>query len=413
MGTTVGAAVGYKVRFNDHTSRGTLVKLMTDGILLKELESDRQLRRYDTIIVDEAHERSLNIDLLLGVLKQLLPKRPELRVIVTSATINPGQFSEFFGGAPIIEVSGRGYPVEVRYRPLIVEADDDEDTSELSLPEGIVKAVRELDESSRGIRGDTLVFLPGEKQIREAANALEEAELHNTEVLPLFSRLSAREQDRVFDAHGKRRIVLATNVAETSLTVPGIRFVVDSGLARISRYSVRAKVQRLPTEKISRASADQRKRPLRARGRRHLHPPLLRRRLRAARGIHAAGSAADESRERDPAHGGAGPRRARRVSVPRSAGYAPRERRRAPAAGTEGDGRRSPRDQPRRADRRHPRGSATRPHAHRGDPQRLPHRDADHRRPSSKCRIRANARRSAGTRPYRCTRSSTTRARTS
>ena len=258
MGTSVGAAVGYKVRFNDHTSRGTLVKLMTDGILLKELESDRSLRRYDTIIVDEAHERSLNIDLLLGVLKQLVPKRPELRVIVTSATINPGQFSEFFGGAPVIEVSGRSYPVEVRYRPLIV-ADEDEDTAELSLPEGIVQAVRELDESSRGIRGDTLVFLPGEKQIREAATALEEAELHNTEVLPLFSRLSAREQDRVFELHGKRRVVLATNVAETSLTVPGIRFVVDSGLARISRYSVRAKVQRLPTEGISKASAEQRK----------------------------------------------------------------------------------------------------------------------------------------------------------
>jgi ATP-dependent helicase HrpA len=262
MGTSVGAAVGYKVRFNDRTTRGTLVKLMTDGILLKELESDRSLRRYDTIIVDEAHERSLNIDLILGVLKQLLPKRPELRVIVTSATINPGQFSEFFGGAPIIEVSGRSYPVETRYRPLIVTEEDKEEgeeTAELSLPEGIVQAVRELDESSRGIRGDTLVFLPGEKQIREAAAALEKAELHNTEVLPLFSRLSAREQDRVFDLHGKRRVVLATNVAETSLTVPGIRFVVDSGLARISRYSVRAKVQRLPTERISRASAEQRK----------------------------------------------------------------------------------------------------------------------------------------------------------
>jgi ATP-dependent helicase HrpA len=262
MGTSVGAAVGYKVRFNDRTTRGTLVKLMTDGILLKELESDRSLRRYDTLIVDEAHERSLNIDLILGVLKQLLPKRPELRVIVTSATINPGQFSEFFGGAPIIEVSGRSYPVEVRYRPLIVAEEDKEEgeeTAELSLPEGIVQAVRELDDSSRGIRGDTLVFLPGEKQIREAAAALEEAELHNTEVLPLFSRLSTREQDRVFELHGKRRVVLATNVAETSLTVPGIRFVVDSGLARISRYSVRAKVQRLPTERISKASAEQRK----------------------------------------------------------------------------------------------------------------------------------------------------------
>jgi ATP-dependent helicase HrpA len=258
MGTSVGAAVGYKVRFNDRTSRGTRIKLMTDGILLKELESDRFLRRYDTLIVDEAHERSLNIDLILGVLKQLLPKRPELRVLVTSATINPAQFSAFFGGAPIIEVSGRSYPVEVRYRPLIV-TDEDEDAAELSLPEGIVQAVRELDESSRGIRGDTLVFLPGEKQIREAAQALEEAKLHNTQVLPLFSRLSAREQDRVFETHGQRRVVLATNVAETSLTVPGIRFVVDSGLARISRYSVRAKVQRLPTERISRASAEQRK----------------------------------------------------------------------------------------------------------------------------------------------------------
>ena len=262
MGTSVGAAVGYKVRFNDRTTRGTLVKLMTDGILLKELESDRSLRRYDTIIVDEAHERSLNIDLILGVLKQLLPKRPDLRVIVTSATINPAQFSEFFGGAPVIEVSGRSYPVEVRYRPLIVAEEDKEEgeeTAELSLPEGIVQAVRELDDSSRGIRGDTLVFLPGEKQIREAAAALEKAELHNTEVLPLFSRLSAREQDRVFEQHGKRRVVLATNVAETSLTVPGIRFVVDCGLARISRYSVRAKVQRLPTERISKASAEQRK----------------------------------------------------------------------------------------------------------------------------------------------------------
>ncbi|MEJ0035037.1 MAG: helicase-related protein [Gammaproteobacteria bacterium] len=276
MGTSVGAAVGYKVRFNDHTSRGTLVKLMTDGILLKEMESDRSFRRYDTLIVDEAHERSLNIDLILGVLKQLLPRRPDLRVIVTSATINPGQFSEFFGGAPVIEVSGRGYPVEVRYRPLIV-ADEDEETAELSLPEGIVQAVRELDQSSRGIRGDTLVFLPGEKQIREAATALEEAELHNTEVLPLFSRLAAREQDRVFEAHGKRRVVLATNVAETSLTVPGIRFVVDSGLARISRYSVRAKVQRLPTEPISKASAEQRKGRCGREAEGICHPPLFRR----------------------------------------------------------------------------------------------------------------------------------------
>jgi ATP-dependent helicase HrpA len=248
--------VGYKVRFNDRTGPNTRVKLMTDGILLKELESDRSLRRYDTLIIDEAHERSLNIDLLLGVLKQLAPRRPDLRIIVTSATIDPGKFATFFGGAPVIEVSGRSYPVEVRYRPLIAE---DEDAAELSLPEGMVAAVRELDRSGNGMRGDTLVFLPGEKHIREASEALGKAQLLHTEVLPLFARLSARDQERIFARHTGRRIVLATNVAETSLTVPGIRFVIDSGLARISRYSVRGKVQRLPIERISKASADQRK----------------------------------------------------------------------------------------------------------------------------------------------------------
>ena len=248
--------VGYKVRFNDRTGPNTRVKLMTDGILLKELESDRSLRRYDTLIIDEAHERSLNIDLLLGVLKQLSPRRPDLRIIVTSATIDPGKFSNFFGGAPVIEVSGRSYPVEIRYRPLIAE---DEDAAELSLPEGIVEAVRELDRNGNGMRGDTLVFLPGEKHIREASEALGKAQLRHTEVLPLFARLSARDQERIFAPHTGRRVVLATNVAETSLTVPGIRFVIDSGLARISRYSVRGKVQRLPIERISKASADQRK----------------------------------------------------------------------------------------------------------------------------------------------------------
>jgi len=229
---------------------------MTDGILLKELESDRLLRRYDTLLIDEAHERSLNIDLLLGVLKQISPRRPDLRIIVTSATIHPGKFSNFFGGAPVIEVSGRSYPVEVRYRPLIAE---DEDAAELSLPEGIVEAVRDLDRNGNGMRGDTLVFLPGEKQIREATEALNKAHLRHTEVLPLFARLSARDQERIFATHTGRRVVLSTNVAETSLTVPGIRFVIDSGLARISRYSVRGKVQRLPIERISKASADQRK----------------------------------------------------------------------------------------------------------------------------------------------------------
>lgn len=255
MGTTVGGAVGYKVRFNDHTGPNSRVKLMTDGILLKELESDRTLRRYDTLIIDEAHERSLNIDLLLGIIKRLSPRRPDLRVIVTSATIDPGKFSTFFDGAPVIEVSGRSYPVEVRYRPLM---GDDEDATDLSLSEGIVEAVRELDGKGGG-RADTLVFLPGEKHIREAADQLEKARLHGTEVLPLFARLSARDQQRIFQPHGARRIVLATNVAETSLTVPGIRNVIDSGLARISRYSVRNKVQRLPIERVSQASADQRK----------------------------------------------------------------------------------------------------------------------------------------------------------
>jgi len=248
--------VGYKVRFNDRTGPNTRVKLMTDGILLKELESDRLLRRYDTLLIDEAHERSLNIDLLLGVLKQISPRRPDLRIIVTSATIDPGKFSNFFGGAPVIEVSGRSYPVEIRYRPLIGE---DEDAVELSLPEGIVEAVRDLDRNGNGLRGDTLVFLPGEKQIREAADALNKAHLRHTEVLPLFARLSAKDQERIFATHTGRRVVLSTNVAETSLTVPGIRFVIDSGLARISRYSVRGKVQRLPIERISKASADQRK----------------------------------------------------------------------------------------------------------------------------------------------------------
>lgn len=252
LGTTVGGAVGYQVRFTDRTGPDCRVKLMTDGILLRELEHDRQLRRYDTLIIDEAHERNLNIDFLLGVLKRLLPQRPELRVIITSATIDPQRFADFFGGAPVIEVSGRSYPVEVLYRPLI---GDDEET-ELSLPEGIVSAVRELDRSQPG---DVLVFLPGEKQIREAADALGRAKLLHTEVLPLYSRLSTRDQERIFEKHATRRVVLATNVAETSLTVPGIRYVVDSGLARISRYSVRGKVQRLPIEPISRASADQRK----------------------------------------------------------------------------------------------------------------------------------------------------------
>ena len=253
--TTVGGAVGYQVRFSDATGPGTRVKLMTDGILLQELERDPQLRRYDALIIDEAHERSLNIDLLLGVLKRLLPRRPDLRLIVTSATIDPGRLSEFFDRAPVIEVSGRSHPVEIRYRPLIAE---DEDAAELSLPEGIVGAVRELDAGAGGASADTLVFLPGEKHIREAAEALSKAALAGIEMLPLYARLSAADQARIFQKHSQRRVILATNVAETSLTVPGIRHVIDSGLARVSRYSLRGKVQRLHVERISKASAEQR-----------------------------------------------------------------------------------------------------------------------------------------------------------
>ncbi len=255
VGSRVGELVGYQVRFTDHTGPCCRLKLMTDGILLRELERDRQLRRYDTLIIDEAHERSLNIDFLLGVLKRLIVERADLRLIITSATIDPQRFSRFFGDAPVIEVSGRSYPVEVRYRPLMAE----EAADELTLADGIVAAVRELDREPASLPGDILVFLPGERQIREAARALEEARLERTEILPLFARLSAREQVRVFEPHTLRRIVLATNVAETSLTVPGTRFIIDSGLARLSRYSPRSKVVRLPIEPVSQASAEQRK----------------------------------------------------------------------------------------------------------------------------------------------------------
>src|SRR3954447_1442673 len=253
LGTPLGETVGYQVRFSDHSGDRTLVKLMTDGILLAEIQRDRMLRGYDTIILDEAHERSLNIDFLLGYLKQLLPKRPELKLIITSATIDPQRFSSHFNNAPMLMVSGRTYPVEIRYRPL---QSDDPEEEDLQMEEGILAAV---DEVSREGRGDVLVFLSGEREIRETAEALRKHHPPETEILPLYSRLSADEQNKVFKAHGRRRIVLATNVAETSLTVPGIRYVVDPGYARISRYSARNKVQRLPIEPISRASADQRK----------------------------------------------------------------------------------------------------------------------------------------------------------
>ncbi|TQM68801.1 ATP-dependent helicase HrpA [Actinomadura hallensis] len=258
LGTELGETVGYKVRFTDHSSDDTLVKLMTDGILLAEIQGDRLLRQYDTLIIDEAHERSLNIDFLLGYIKEILPKRPDLKVIITSATIDPERFSEHFGGAPIVEVSGRTYPVEVRYRP-IADPDDPSADPDRDQVQAIVDAVDEL---GREGPGDVLVFLSGEREIRDTADALTKHFARTkdpTEVLPLYARLSAAEQQRVFRPHRGRRVVLATNVAETSLTVPGIRYVVDPGTARISRYSHRLKVQRLPIEPISQASANQRK----------------------------------------------------------------------------------------------------------------------------------------------------------
>ena len=251
MGTKLGDFVGYKVRFNDQISDQTQIKLMTDGILLAEIQHDRFLNQYDTIIIDEAHERSLNIDFILGYLKELLPRRPDLKVIITSATIDPQRFSKHFDDAPIIEVSGRTYPVETRYRPL--SGDDDVDRDQL---EGIFEAVDEL--CDEGL-GDILIFMNGEREIRDTADALGKRNLKSTEIVPLYARLSAGEQNKIFQPHAGRRIVLATNVAETSLTVPGIKYVIDPGTARISRYSYRTKVQRLPIEPISQASANQRK----------------------------------------------------------------------------------------------------------------------------------------------------------
>ncbi|MCX5256082.1 ATP-dependent RNA helicase HrpA [Streptomyces canus] len=259
LDTPLGEAVGWKVRFTDQVNQdATFVKLMTDGILLAEIQTDRELRAYDTIIIDEAHERSLNIDFLLGYLAQLLPKRPDLKVVITSATIDPERFSRHFGDAPIVEVSGRTYPVEVRYRPLLEEAESDSggDDSDRDQITAICDAVEELQGEGKG---DILVFLSGEREIRDTADALVKKNYRFTEVLPLYARLSHAEQHRVFQQHTGRRIVLATNVAETSLTVPGIKYVIDPGFARISRYSHRTKVQRLPIEPVSQASANQRK----------------------------------------------------------------------------------------------------------------------------------------------------------
>ncbi|HHF6564971.1 TPA: ATP-dependent RNA helicase HrpA [Haemophilus influenzae] len=247
--TELGDLVGYKVRFNDQISDNTQIKLMTDGILLAEIQNDRFLNQYSCLIIDEAHERSLNNDFILGYLKQLLPRRRDLKLIITSATIDVERFSKHFNNAPIIEVSGRTYPVEVRYRPVVEEDDQDQ-------LQGILNSVDELQAEGRG---DILIFMNGEREIRDTAEALQKQNLKHTEILPLFARLSAQEQNKIFHPSGLNRIVLATNVAETSLTVPGIKYVIDPGTARISRYSYRTKVQRLPIEPISQASANQRK----------------------------------------------------------------------------------------------------------------------------------------------------------
>ncbi|GAB4352015.1 MAG: ATP-dependent RNA helicase HrpA [Gammaproteobacteria bacterium] len=253
LGGELGEMVGYKVRFADRVRRDGYVKLMTDGILLAETQSDPLLAAYDTLIIDEAHERSLNIDFLLGYLKRLLPKRPDLKLIITSATIDPERFSRHFDDAPILTVSGRTYPVEIRYRPVVGE---DQEERDRDLTQAILDAVDEVSRIDR--HGDILVFLPGEREIRETAEALRKHHPPGTEIVPLYARLSVTEQQRVFKPHTGQRIVLATNVAETSLTVPGIRFVIDPGLARISRYSYRTQVLRLPVEPVSQASANQR-----------------------------------------------------------------------------------------------------------------------------------------------------------
>ncbi|GGY06292.1 ATP-dependent RNA helicase HrpA [Paludibacterium paludis] len=252
LGSELGEHVGFKVRFTDRLSERSVVKLMTDGILLAETQTDRYLEAYDTIIIDEAHERSLNIDFMLGYLKQLLPRRPDLKIIITSATIDAERFSKHFDNAPVIEVSGRTYPVEIRYRPL---EERDEDEREMEMEDAVVDAAGEL---SRQGPGDILVFLPGEREIRETAEKLRKARLNGYEILPLFARLGHEDQQKIFRPSGGRRIVLATNVAETSLTVPGIRYVIDTGLARINRYSPRAKVEQLQIEKIAQAAARQR-----------------------------------------------------------------------------------------------------------------------------------------------------------
>ncbi len=313
----IGSAVGYKVRFTDHTSRDACVKLMTDGILLAETQTDRYLAAYDTIIIDEAHERSLNIDFLLGYLKQLLPRRPDLKVIITSATIDAERFSRHFNGAPVLEVSGRTYPVEILYRPLTGK---DEDDAEVELTDAIVDAADEL---ARYGEGDILVFLPGEREIREAAEALRKSTLRrNDEILPLFARLSHAEQHKIFHPSGaKCRIVLATNVAETLLTVPGIKYVIDTGLCarqtlfRAGKSGTTSRRKNLPSRRPPTLL------PLRTRLRRRLYPTVFRRRFQQPPRIYRPRNRPQQSRRRHPAHGSVETRRRGSIPVFRNARF--------------------------------------------------------------------------------------------
>ncbi len=407
MGTPLGEAVGYKVRFTDRTKPDAWVKLMTDGILLAETQRDRWLSDYDTIIVDEAHERSLNIDFLLGYLARLVQRRRDLRVVITSATIDAERFARHFGSegrtAPVIEVSGRTYPVEVRYRPLGgaeiagEEADDEE-----ALEDAIVATAEDL---WREGPGDILVFLPGEREIRETADLLRKGLARRpyaaaVEVLPLYARLSVEDQQRVFAPSSGRRVVLATNVAETSITVPGIRYVIDSGLARVKRYSLRNKTTLLSLEKVSKAAAHQRAGRC-GRVADGICVRLYAEADYAARGrLHRPGDPAQLARRGDPAHGRARPRCRRRLPVPRSARTA-RDRRRLPAAAGAGRDRRRARAHAGRARARPP---AARP-AHRADPARgarigVRRRGAgDRRRARRAGPARASARTAAGGRP--------------
>ena len=383
---------------------------MTDGILLAEIQRDRMLRRYDTLIVDEAHERSLNIDFILGYLRQLLPQRPDLSVVVTSATIDTARFASHFASdgvdAPVIEVTGRTFPVEVRYRPTV---GDDRDQVQ-----AIVDAVAELER--RG-PGDVLVFLSGEREIHDTADALRRLERPDTEVLPLYARLSSAEQHRIFQPHRGRRIVLSTNVAETSLTVPGVRFVVDAGTARISRYSRRLKVQRLPIEPVSQASAEPARRAVRPRRPGDVHPPVQRGGLRGPAGVHRTGDPAHQPGVGHPADDGDRSRRRRRLPVRRTAGCRCGARRLPAARGAGGDRcRRRRRRPPADADRQTPRPTAgrpaSRPHGPRGRPPRLRARGSRHRRRTVDPGSARAARSTSAPRPTRPTAGSTSPGRT-